>query len=125
MVGGLAPWHIVIVILVVVILFGSKKLPDAARGLGRSMRIFKSEIKEMQTDGKAEEKDSPAITQGQPNAAQFVEPQVQPQQYVRPQDQPAQHVQPQPQQYVQPQPHPQQVTDPTAPHPGGQGQPRQ
>lgn len=115
MVGGLAPWHIAIVILVVVILFGSKKLPDAARGLGRSMRIFKSEIKEMQSDGKAEEKDTQALTQGQPNAAQFVEPQVQPQQYV----------QPQPQQHVQPQPHPQQVTDPTAPHPGGQGQPRQ
>ena len=117
MVGGLAPWHIAIVILVVVILFGSKKLPDAARGLGRSMRIFKSEIKEMQTDGKAEEKETQALTQGQPNAAQFVEPQAQPQQYVQPQAQP--------QQYVQPQAQPQQVTDPTAPHPGGQGQPRQ
>jgi sec-independent protein translocase protein TatA len=45
-------WHIVILILVVVILFGWKRLPDAARGLGRSMRIFKSEVEEMKKDGK-------------------------------------------------------------------------
>ncbi len=48
--GAMSPWHWAIVALVVVILFGSKKLPDAARGLGRSLRIFKSEVKEMQND---------------------------------------------------------------------------
>lgn len=52
--GAMSPWHWAIVALVVVILFGSKKLPDAARGLGRSLRIFKSEVKEMQNDGKSE-----------------------------------------------------------------------
>jgi sec-independent protein translocase protein TatA len=52
--GGLQPWHWVIVIAVFVLLFGAKKLPDAARSLGKSMRIFKSEIKEMQTDSKPE-----------------------------------------------------------------------
>ena len=45
--GGLQPWHWVIVIAVFVLLFGAKKLPDAARSLGQSMRIFKSEVKEM------------------------------------------------------------------------------
>ncbi|MGZ8179627.1 Sec-independent protein translocase subunit TatA [Williamsia sp. SKLECPSW1] len=50
--GAIQPWHIIIVVIVFLILFGSKKLPDAARGLGRSMRIFKSEIKEMQSEGK-------------------------------------------------------------------------
>ena len=49
--GGLSIWHWLIVLLVVVILFGSKKLPDAARGLGRSMRILKSEMKEMNSEG--------------------------------------------------------------------------
>ena len=49
--GAMSPWHWAIVALVVIILFGSKKLPDAARGLGRSLRIFKSEVKEMQNDG--------------------------------------------------------------------------
>jgi sec-independent protein translocase protein TatA len=50
--GGLQPWHWVIVIAVFVLLFGAKKLPDAARSLGKSMRIFKSEMKEMQADSK-------------------------------------------------------------------------
>jgi len=45
-------WHIVILALVVVALFGWKKMPDAARSLGRSMRIFKSEIDEMKKDDK-------------------------------------------------------------------------
>ncbi|NGP08723.1 Sec-independent protein translocase subunit TatA [Rhodococcus sp. 14C212] len=48
--GAMSPWHWAIVAIVVIILFGSKKLPDAARGLGRSLRIFKSEVKEMQND---------------------------------------------------------------------------
>ncbi|MCT7660082.1 Sec-independent protein translocase subunit TatA [Mycobacterium deserti] len=52
--GGLQPWHWVIVIAVFVLLFGAKKLPDAARSLGKSMRIFKSEIKEMQAESKEE-----------------------------------------------------------------------
>jgi sec-independent protein translocase protein TatA len=52
--GGLQPWHWVIVIAVFVLLFGAKKLPDAARSLGKSMRIFKSEIKEMQAENKPE-----------------------------------------------------------------------
>ncbi|RVW04182.1 Sec-independent protein translocase subunit TatA [Rhodococcus xishaensis] len=51
MTGGFSPWHWAVLAIVVVILFGSKKLPDAARGLGRSLRIFKSEVKEMQNDG--------------------------------------------------------------------------
>jgi len=44
--------HIFLLVLVIVILFGWKRLPDAARGLGRSMRIFKSEVEEMKKDGK-------------------------------------------------------------------------
>ncbi|MFJ2030111.1 Sec-independent protein translocase subunit TatA [Streptosporangium sp. NPDC087985] len=41
--GGLSPTHWLIVAVVVVLLFGSKKLPDTARSLGRSLRIFKAE----------------------------------------------------------------------------------
>ena len=46
--GAMSWQHWLIVAVVVIVLFGSKKLPDAARGLGRSLRIFKSEVKEMQ-----------------------------------------------------------------------------
>jgi sec-independent protein translocase protein TatA len=49
------PSHIIIMILVLVILFGSRRLPDAARGIGRSMRIFKSEIKQMKDDDQDED----------------------------------------------------------------------
>lgn len=45
--GALEPWHVIVLLAVVVVLFGGKRLPDAARGLGRSMRIFKSEIKQL------------------------------------------------------------------------------
>ncbi|MEU4249082.1 Sec-independent protein translocase subunit TatA [Amycolatopsis sp. NPDC026612] len=42
--GGLSISHWLIVLLVVVLLFGARRLPDTARGLARSLRIFKSEI---------------------------------------------------------------------------------
>lgn len=44
------PSHILILLIVVVVLFGAKRLPDSARALGRSLRIFKAEIKDL--DGK-------------------------------------------------------------------------
>lgn len=44
------PSHILLLLLVLVILFGAKRLPDSARSLGKSMRIFKSEIKEMKDE---------------------------------------------------------------------------
>ncbi|MFJ2239520.1 Sec-independent protein translocase subunit TatA [Streptomyces sp. NPDC087859] len=48
--NGLEPWHLLIVAIVVIVLFGSKKLPDTARALGRSMRILKSEAKALKDD---------------------------------------------------------------------------
>ena len=46
-----------VLILIVIVVFGSKKLPDAARSLGRSIRIFKSEI-EGGKDGQSDKDDS-------------------------------------------------------------------
>ncbi len=48
-------WHLVILLVLILLLFGAKRLPDAARGLGRSMRIFKAEIKDMNGDDDAPE----------------------------------------------------------------------
>jgi sec-independent protein translocase protein TatA len=48
--GLLEGWHPVVLVIVIAVLFGGKRLPDAARGLGRSLRIFKAEVKEMRTD---------------------------------------------------------------------------
>jgi sec-independent protein translocase protein TatA len=47
-----APEIIIIAVLLILIL-GWKRLPDAARSLGRSMRVFKSEVNEMKQDGKS------------------------------------------------------------------------
>lgn len=53
--NGLEPWHLLIVAIIIILLFGSKKLPEAARGLGKSMRILKSEAKAMKNEGKTDE----------------------------------------------------------------------
>ncbi|MEU6346073.1 Sec-independent protein translocase subunit TatA [Streptomyces sp. NPDC046977] len=53
--NALEPWHLLILIAVLVLIFGSKKLPDAARALGKSMRILKSETKAMHDDGASRE----------------------------------------------------------------------
>ena len=45
-----SPWKILIVAIVIIVLFGSAKLPAAARSLGRSMRILKSEVSSMHDD---------------------------------------------------------------------------
>ncbi|MCN9244977.1 Sec-independent protein translocase subunit TatA [Streptomyces sp. RY43-2] len=52
--GGLEPWHLLAVSIVIILLFGSKELPEAVRGLGKSMRILKSEAKVVRQDGVAQ-----------------------------------------------------------------------
>ena len=58
--GSLSPCHWAIIAVVVILLFGSKKLPDAARSLGKSLRIFKSEVRELQNEGKSQPMPPPA-----------------------------------------------------------------
>jgi sec-independent protein translocase protein TatA len=43
-------WKVLIIAIVVLVLFGSKKLPGAAKSLGQSMRIFKSEVSKIHED---------------------------------------------------------------------------
>ncbi|WP_369047309.1 Sec-independent protein translocase subunit TatA [Sinomonas sp. P10A9] len=62
------PWPIVIIIIVALLLFAAPKLPGMARALGQSMRILKSEVKEMKGDGK----DTPSSSQ--PSAADAEQP---------------------------------------------------
>lgn len=54
---ALGPWHLLIIAGVFVVLFGAKKLPDAARSLGKSARILKTELKGLHDD------DDPAAKQ--------------------------------------------------------------
>ena len=48
--NSLKPWHLLALSVVFLVLFGSKRLPDSARSLGRSLRIFKSEVQELNKD---------------------------------------------------------------------------
>jgi sec-independent protein translocase protein TatA len=86
----------VILILAVVLLFGSKKLPDAARGVGRSLRIFKAETKGLMTDDDGQSV-PPAVP---PQIAVQSQPLPPPVPAPAPQAQPAAQAQP----AVQPQP---------------------
>lgn len=48
--GALKPWHIIVLVVVLILLFGAKRLPDAARSVGRSLRIIKAETKGLVDD---------------------------------------------------------------------------
>jgi sec-independent protein translocase protein TatA len=48
--GSLGPTEIILILLVLVLLFGAKKLPELARGSGRALRIFKAETKGLMDD---------------------------------------------------------------------------
>lgn len=54
MFSGIGPPEILLVLGVVLLLFGGKKLPELARGSGRALRIFKSEVKDLGDDAKDE-----------------------------------------------------------------------
>ena len=63
------PWKVLIVAIVLIVLFGSKKLPHAARSLGRSMRILKAEVQGLNGDEDETEDKVP----GPPRAAQVAQ----------------------------------------------------
>jgi sec-independent protein translocase protein TatA len=64
-----SPWKILIIAIVILVLFGSRKLPDAARSLGKSMRILKSEISELHEDEAHQQPASTPMAAVQPTPA--------------------------------------------------------
>lgn len=74
MFGRLGPTEIILILVVVLLLFGAKRLPDTARALGKSLRILKSETKAMKSDGsaksEAEAADAPPAVQPQQRTIQ-------------------------------------------------------
>jgi sec-independent protein translocase protein TatA len=85
MIGDLfdSPWKILIVAVVIIVLFGSKKLPGAARSLGQSMRILKREVSDLHHD---EEPDSAPKDSANPSN-QFPQAQLTPAPAAPPADQ--------------------------------------
>jgi sec-independent protein translocase protein TatA len=69
---GTIGWpQLLIVGLLIVLLFGARRLPELARGLGSSMRIFRAETKGMLDDDK---KSTPEVSAGNADAAQAAQP---------------------------------------------------
>lgn len=56
LIAGLGPTELLIIVGVIVLLFGAKKLPDLARGSGQALRIFKAETKELHDSDKDRDK---------------------------------------------------------------------
>ncbi|HEX6233104.1 MAG TPA: Sec-independent protein translocase subunit TatA [Jiangellaceae bacterium] len=67
--GNIGPWQLLIVAALIVLLFGARRLPELARGLGSSLRIFRAETKGMMEDDK---KSTPQVGAG--TAEQAAEP---------------------------------------------------
>ncbi len=65
-----------LLILLVLLLFGAKRLPDLARGVGRSLRIFKSETEGLKSDGTATETPEPPAVAAAPVAPSVAAPAV-------------------------------------------------
>lgn len=63
-------WQLVIVVLIILLLFGARRLPDLARSVGQSLKIFKSEVKDLQDDspraveGRRDDAIAPPATDG-------------------------------------------------------------
>ena len=50
---ALGPWHLLLILLGFMLRFGYRKLPEASRSLGRSLRIFRSELRGLADDDQA------------------------------------------------------------------------
>lgn len=61
-IGGLGGTELLLIFLVIVLLFGAKKLPELARGSGQALRIFKAETKELK-DGEEQDKLEPSAAE--------------------------------------------------------------
>jgi sec-independent protein translocase protein TatA len=73
--NGLEPWHVIILLAVILLVFGGKKLPELARGSGRALRIFKAETKGVFTDDEdAAGKDAATQGAGQLDARPAAQP---------------------------------------------------
>src|SRR3954454_3973698 len=87
--GALKPWHIIVFVVVLVLLFGAKRLPDAARSLGRSLRIIKAETKGLIDDNNdVAEKAEPQTSRQPLNGEVYGQPGYQQPQYQPPAGQP-------------------------------------
>jgi sec-independent protein translocase protein TatA len=61
--NALEPWHLLVLVGAFILIFGSKKLPDTARAVGKSLRILKSETKALKEENQQDRPTGPAPDQ--------------------------------------------------------------
>ena len=72
--GAVKPWHWIVIIVLLVILFGADKLPDFASNLGRSLKVFKKEVKELREEDDAAQQKPPAQIQQPQEGTYYTQP---------------------------------------------------
>lgn len=71
---GLGPWEIAVILLIVLVLFGAKRIPEVARGLGKGIREFKSATSEISRELTVEDRPPAYRPPAQQNPPGYVPP---------------------------------------------------
>ena len=73
--GAFKPWHWIVILVLLILLFGANKLPDIAANLGQSLKVFKKEVKELrEEDGAGAQQKPPAQIQQPQEGTYYTQP---------------------------------------------------
>ena len=72
--GAVKPWHWIVILVLLVLLFGADKLPNFASNLGRSLKVFKKEVKELREEDDAAQQKPPAQIQQPQEGTYYTQP---------------------------------------------------
>lgn len=69
--GAFKPWHWIVILVLLILLFGANKLPDIASNLGQSLKVFKKEVKELREEDDAGAQQKPPAQIQQPQEGTY------------------------------------------------------
>ena len=72
--GAVKPWHWIVILVLLVLLFGADKLPNFASNLGRSLKVFKKDVKELREEDDAAQQKPPAQIQQPQEGTYYTQP---------------------------------------------------
>ena len=72
--GAFKPWHWIVILVLLILLFGANKLPDIASNLGQSLKVFKKEVKELREDDAGAQQKPPAQIQQPQEGTYYTQP---------------------------------------------------
>ena len=76
--GAFKPWHWIVILVLLILLFGANKLPDIASNLGQSLKVFKKEVKELREEDDAGAQQKPPAQIQQPQEGTYYTQPTQP-----------------------------------------------